>query len=222
MKKIVLLVCSILLAVFLILDFRYGASSQVTFLGLKTMEPEELERLIKEEQAYEMEEKPELNLTFNGVSVPFEYEHSRYYLPLEAGNPEWENESLTSQFANENGELFFVADGDWLPDKQLSISNGTEYNLVYLSETGYSVYSIVFTAFPMITITTYDDVAEEEEPVTALEKLVEFQLYESGKLGQYSNYIQESAAYIRVRGNASQWLDKKSYKVTLLPERKSF
>ena len=73
MKKIVLLVCSILLAVFLILDFRYGASSQVTFLGLKTMEPEELERLIKEEQAYEMEEKPELNLTFNGVSVPFEY-----------------------------------------------------------------------------------------------------------------------------------------------------
>lgn len=216
MKKYFLIVCTIILFLLLGIDYYCNASARATFLGMLVMEPEEYMEILENRPEYIDVEKPELELTFNGVKVPYESTKNRYYLPLEVDNPEWENEMLEHHFSNSKGSLYVILDEAKAPDKRSAIREGIEYPVLYVDEEGYATYSIVFTAFPIITINTMEPVAEKEEPITALEKLTEFQIYEQGKFGQYSNFIQESAAYMRVRGNASSGLDKKGYKLTLV------
>lgn len=213
MKKYVLIVCMFALAALLVTAFRTETDR---FLGLPCMSRDEYDALREDRKEYALFDMPDLQLVFGDTEIPYACEEGCYYLPLAPDEPEWEQESIRSLAEDLGGTLSVLMEPGDAPDKQESIRESEVYRLIYADREGYCEYSLIFTGFPMVMITTADGLAVSEDPVNEREKLVDFRMYISGKARQYDSYILDSAAYLKLRGNASAYLDKKSFKLSLV------
>lgn len=142
------------------------------------------------------------HLRFNGEDLPYDEQSSTFYLPLSMKNKNWEFGELTS---GDNGISIVFEDDFMKIDKLKAISNNQSFSFLAYTNQEYRDYHIVFTGLPIMDITIHDGNLQESAQIN-------MNLYSSNTK---SDWVQQSMANIRVRGNTSRAFPKKAYKLEL-------
>lgn len=200
MKKKILLLVNLILLIgfcgFLIFEVKKESHISCAYLSQKEYENICLNLKATEEDIIE-------KLAFNGYSLPFNKSEGIFYLPVDRVNTAWENGEIQSK--TKNVEIAFL---DNLAEysKEEAVSSNTEYRFLAIKDNVYREYRLVFTGLPMMEININGEGEIEGEYD------VNMTLYDSSTK---SDWVKESNAIIRVRGNTSRLYPKQAYKMEL-------
>lgn len=142
------------------------------------------------------------NLYFNGEALPYDAKSSTFYLPLSMKNETWEYGELTCNVKEVS--ILFTTNFKEV-SKLDAIANNEGFSLLAFTKQEHRYYHIVFTGLPIMNITINDGSLEESASI-------DMSLYSADTK---SEWVQNSMANIRVRGNTSRNYPKKGYKLEL-------
>lgn len=141
-------------------------------------------------------------LMFNGEALPFDSKSSTFYLPLSMKKENWEFGELT---AGDAGVSILFQDNFQKNNKLESIAGNESYSFLAFNNQEYRYYNLVFTGLPIMNITIQDGSLEDSANIN-------MKLYSADSK---SDWVEQSMANIRVRGNTSRAFPKKAYKLEL-------
>ncbi len=145
-------------------------------------------------------------LTLSGAPLPYDEAMGAYLVPQDPGTKGFDGEIRIEE---EDGFTYYVQAPEGF-DKASALADGLRLTVVGVSEEECVSSDVIFTALPVILLTTQTgEMPAEEDGVGHIA------LYtaEKGRLT-----VEESSIEINLRGNTSTWLPKKSYRVKITDE----
>lgn len=208
MKKIMVIVCSIVfLGIYLNLG-KIQALFDTKVMGVEVLPMEEIEALCEgKEDAYIWPE-----ITLNGNSAAYDMEQNMFLIPQDLSESSFEGKLEVP-----DGKLYFAEDealnANAVDGKAAAIAENRVFRLFWIRESQCWMYNVYFSGMPVMNITSETD--EDEQGVTY------------GNVQVYDQY-HSSAAYQstqcnwHLRGATTLTYEKKSYRLTLTDEKLSF
>lgn len=142
------------------------------------------------------------NLMFNGEALPYDASSATFYLPLSMNSENWEFGKL---IAGDEGVSILFKDDLQKTSKLETMANNQSFEFIAFTTKEYRIYHLVFTGLPVMNITINEGNLDESAQI-------DMSLYSANTK---SEWVQHSAANIRVRGYTSREYPKKGYKLEL-------
>lgn len=151
------------------------------------------------------------NLMFNDAKAPYDRESGTVYLPQNMSSAKFEGKLKSPDFGC---QLYFKED-EYLKKPAEAIETGYAFELYAVTKEEYSVYSVVFTGMPVMSIATESSGEEAGETVYQ----GQMQVYDPYHTG--TQFQSTECSYHR-RGGSSEHYEKANYKLELSGRNLSF
>lgn len=138
----------------------------------------------------------------NGAELAYDAESNTFYCTLGLENgAEWPEIKLTADETAGRGLCLCFADDYSYDECDTAIREGYSYQIFAYTDDAYSYSDIVYTGLPILTLTTQEEIGEEDAGGSFT-----YSSYDGGAL--------TGGMRVHLRGDGSlRWLDKKGYRV---------
>jgi len=149
-------------------------------------------------------------LRYDDAMVAYDAGTNTIYIPQSLSENYWKGEiKLLS-----GGNIYFLEDDNW-KEKSNVIADGHRFRLYHVKEDEYSIFEVVFTGMPIMSIYTFGQFEEEGR------------VNWEGNVWVYDQYrtadkVQQAECEYRIRGGSSVDFEKSSYKLKLTDTKLSF
>ncbi len=150
-------------------------------------------------------------LRFNQHVLPYDAQTRTFYYSIpESGRSRFD--PLVSWEGSEKGvSLSFFGQSF----SQLGMQKNKRYEFAAYTDSSYTVYGLILTSLPVITIRTENDDVSPERPIGEEDIMVQFWLYDNRANATVYQRNISTLAKMHIRGGSSRAYPKNSYKISL-------
>lgn len=150
-------------------------------------------------------------LRFNQHILPFDAQTKTFFYSVpEAGSSRF-NPQISWEGSEKGVSLSFFGQ----PFSQAGMQANHRYEFVAYTDSSYTVYGLILTSLPVITMHTEDTNVPPERPIGDEDIKVQFWLHDNRANATVYQRNISSQALVHIRGNASRAFPKNSYRISL-------
>lgn len=209
MKKLVIIIFSVIILECYISYPRVLARLDQRVLGVETLSQEDIDALCESKEWLFTE--PEIFL--NGARIPYDKENNMLLIPQSLAEKEFLGTLSTSPEIDKGGTLYFLEDEEGFQNKEDSLSQNRVFRLWLIGDAWYWMYNVYFTGMPVASITSSGEINEDGDSLGNIEV---FDQYHTA-MG-----YQSAGCKWHLRGATTLNYEKSSYRLSLTDDKLSF